>query len=345
MSTFGLVPLPAIARLSPRVCCVLGLNPSAFTLQGTNTYLVGTGASRILIDTGAGVAGYLPSLLSCMQQAGCDSLSCILCTHWHHDHTGGLHDIALHFSPPPPVYKHLTHMRGAAPPGLTLRPLSPSSSFTVEGASLSCLATPGHTADHCSFLLQEEHALFIGDAVLGQGSSVFRQLYDYTRSLQAVQQLAPLRLYCGHGPLVDEVQAKLSEYLQHRQQREQQLLQALQADSARPCSALQLVLRVYPPLSPAVQSAAVQNVVLHLEKLQLEGRIRRLDDGCGSGEGDEPTAAATTAAAAAAARSSEAGSSWLERDYGELTESTGALVQRKAHWLWQPVLGGGMHSA
>lgn len=77
--------------LSPLVACVLGQNPGAMTLQGTNTYLVGTGPARILIDTGEGKPGYLKSLVEMMQNLGASRLSDVILSHWHPDHTG------LHF--------------------------------------------------------------------------------------------------------------------------------------------------------------------------------------------------------------------------------------------------------
>ena len=61
--------LPDIARWSERVTVALGQNPGAFTGPGTNPYLLGTGAQRILLDTGQGVDAYLPVLERALDEA------------------------------------------------------------------------------------------------------------------------------------------------------------------------------------------------------------------------------------------------------------------------------------
>ena len=79
-----------VARLSPRVVRVLGGNPGAFTLQGTNAYLIGTGPRRWLLDTGEGKPAFVANLRAAMTAEGVTELEGILLTHWHLDHVGGV---------------------------------------------------------------------------------------------------------------------------------------------------------------------------------------------------------------------------------------------------------------
>lgn len=179
----ALEPLPATAQLSPRVLTVLGQNPGRMTLQGTNTYVVGTGATRILIDTAEGVAAWGDNLRALLSQHGCTSLSAVLLTHWHHDHVGGLADVAPLLAPGGAVYKAqgardipAALLARCNPPGAhgiaaaAVRTIVDGQLFETEGARLTALATPGHTDDHTSFLLQEEGAVFSGDTILGAGT-------------------------------------------------------------------------------------------------------------------------------------------------------------------------------
>lgn len=188
----ALEPLPPTAQLSARVLTVLGQNPGRMTLQGTNTYLVGTGSTRILVDTGEGVAAWADNLRALMGRHGCTGLSAILLTHWHHDHVGGLPDAARLLAPGGAVYKAQGARDIPAPllarcqPPLGLaaaavRPIADGQLFETEGARLTALSTPGHTEDHTSFLLQEEGAVFSGDTILGAGTGEQRGAADGNR--------------------------------------------------------------------------------------------------------------------------------------------------------------------
>ena len=89
--------MPDVDIWSDRVAVALGQNPSPFTGPGTNTYLLGTGASRILLDPGQGVDGYLPFLEEAMERAGCEAIQEIVLTHGHPDHIGGCSQVMERF--------------------------------------------------------------------------------------------------------------------------------------------------------------------------------------------------------------------------------------------------------
>lgn len=127
--------LNRIEKLSARVIRVLGLNPGSHTLQGTNTYIVGTGPRRLLIDTGEGRPGYTALIAEALKEAGADGLQAILLTHHHYDHVGGVGQIREAFGKKLTAYKWLVDERKEE--GL-LMPLEDGEVIRTEGATLVC---------------------------------------------------------------------------------------------------------------------------------------------------------------------------------------------------------------
>ncbi|MEM7411925.1 MAG: MBL fold metallo-hydrolase [Myxococcota bacterium] len=276
--------LPDIDRWSDRVTVALGQNPNMFTGPGTNTYLVGTGSERILIDTGSGVAEYLPVLERALADCGCRIQEIVL-THGHPDHIGGVADVhqshgALRVSKRP-------HDGFDAPYDFAITAIDDGDVVETEGATLRALHTPGHAEDHLCFVLEEERSLFSGDNVLGVGTTVIPSqggdLLDYMQSLERLLGEGPTAIYPAHGPKIPDGVAKVREYIDHRNQREDQILDAMAAGLD---DIPAIVARVYAAYPEAFHVPARSSVASHLLKLEREGRVSR--------EGDDPLAARWT---------------------------------------------------
>ncbi len=270
--TTQLVPLPSVTKLSPLCIRILGGNPGKFTLQGTNTYLLGSGKGRILIDTGEGKPAWATSLKSVLQDENA-TIEAVLISHWHHDHVGGIRDLQ-EIAKGAAIYKHEPQGGQSS--------IRDGQVFNAEGVTLTAHHTPGHTVDHMVFTLIEEDAMFTADNVLGQGTAVFEDLGTYLESLDKMKGLFHGRAYPGHGPLVENGPLKINEYIEHRKQREDQVTQVLRdinQDGQETWTAMDLVKVVYREVSEDLHPAACSGVLQILHKLEAERKVVQTKDG------------------------------------------------------------------
>ncbi|KAF0546669.1 Metallo-hydrolase/oxidoreductase [Gigaspora margarita] len=270
--------IPSFTQLSTRVVRILGENPGKFTLQGTNTYLIGTGSRKILLDTGEGKPKYIQTLAESLKKLGENvMITDILITHWHIDHVGGIDSILQYTKennlPTPTIHKRLNPEKDK----ITYQPIEENQIYHTDGVSLRAIFTPGHSEDHVAFYLEEENALFTGDAVLGSGTSIFETLNEYMNSLQKMKELTPGRIYPGHGPMVEDGMAKLDEYINHRLQRDLEILEILQK-SNDPLTSMQIVEVLYAAYPRELWKAAEHSIKVHLIKLETEGKVHKVSD-------------------------------------------------------------------
>jgi hydroxyacylglutathione hydrolase len=260
---------PKTATPTDLVGRVLGLNPGMMTGPGTNTYLVGR-RDPILIDTGAGVPAYLPLFEQYMAERGWPRPSRVILTHRHRDHLGGVEQLRGRYRGL--AVAKMIHRDTGLPDDVA--DLRDGQTVEGEGVTLVAVHTPGHASDHLCYYLREEKALFTGDVILGGSTTVIPaedgDLGDYLASLRRLQGLDVERIYPAHGPVIDNAQAKIREYIDHRMERERQILAAL-ADGLDTIPAM--VERIYAEVPKALHPVAAQSVESHLKKLVRDGRV------------------------------------------------------------------------
>jgi glyoxylase-like metal-dependent hydrolase (beta-lactamase superfamily II) len=219
-------------------------NPGPMTLEGTNTYLVGRDPT-VVIDPGPDDPAHLAAVRRTAEARG--GIGTVLLTHAHGDHSDGVE-------------------------ALGIEPAHPRDGEVVAG--LTAIATPGHAAEH--FCFAADGACFTGDLILGEGSTIVGpremggSLRDYMESLRRLQDLDLTVLYPGHGPEVHDPQAKIAEYIAHRQEREDRLVAAIERGER---SRAALLDEVWDDVPDQLRGAAAIAMQAHLEKLEEEGRL------------------------------------------------------------------------
>jgi glyoxylase-like metal-dependent hydrolase (beta-lactamase superfamily II) len=217
-------------------------NPSALTLDGTNTYVMGSW----VVDPGPAD----PDHLDAVERAAGDEIEGIVLTHGHADHSEAAAPLA--------------ERAGGVP---IVRP-----GEGEEVGPFRALATPGHSPDHVCLVAGP--LCFTGDTVLGEGSVFIApgegSLSAYLRSLRRLRDLNLEMLCPGHGPYVRDPRAKLDEYLEHREDRERRLVEALEAGAR---GRDELLDRAWSDVPEALRPAAALTLEAHLEKLAEEGRL------------------------------------------------------------------------
>ena len=253
------------SALSPLVRRILAPNPGVMTGPGTNTYLVGID-EVVVVDPGPEHDSHLAAILGC----GGDRIRWVVCTHTHPDHH--------------PLVARLAEQTGAevlafdSRDGLKVdRELRDGDVIEATEFRLRAVHTPGHASNHLCYLVEEERLLFSGDHVM-EGSTVVIAPPDgdmaaYLASLERLRTMRPpLRAIApGHGHLIEDPKAKLTEYIEHRLARERQVLDVLtELGSA---TAEDLAARIYVGLIEELVPRARQSVHAHLRKLAADGAV------------------------------------------------------------------------
>jgi glyoxylase-like metal-dependent hydrolase (beta-lactamase superfamily II) len=274
-------PYEETVALSPRVSRLLARNPGPFTFKGTGVYIVG-GRDIAVIDPGPDLPEHLDALRRAI--AG-KRVSHILVTHTHSDHSPAARPLKEWTGAP--TYAFGPHGSGKAEDGVKMEEggdmdfvpdvrVKDGDIINGDGFTFECVYTPGHTSNHMCFALKEEKALFTGDHIMGWSTTVVTppdgDMAQYMASVKKLIARDDEILYPTHGAPVTDPKPFLKAYLEHRVDRENQILACI-GDGVETIPAM--VARMYVDVDKRLHPAASRSVLAHLIQLVNEGRATK----------------------------------------------------------------------
>ncbi|MGZ8346585.1 MAG: MBL fold metallo-hydrolase [Allosphingosinicella sp.] len=269
--------------VAPGVRRLLAANPSPFTYEGTQTYIVGAGEVAV-IDPGPDLPEHVAAILAA---TGGERIAAILCTHTHRDHSPASRPLAAATGATivgcAPLAMEDDGPRADAAFEFDYRPdrvLADGARVEGEGWALAAVATPGHTSNHLCFELEGTGCLFTGDHVMGWSTTIVSppdgDMALYMESLDLLLRRDDATYLPAHGPAVVRPHAHVRGLIVHRRMREKQILSQLEAGRGRIPA---MVTAMYRDIDPRLHPAAARSVLAHLIDLERRGQVR--------GEGEE----------------------------------------------------------
>lgn len=269
-----------VANVGPGIRRVIANNPSPFTLYGTGTYILGSGEVAV-IDPGPADPEHIKAIMAAT--AG-ERISHVLVTHTHMDHSPGCKLLAEHTKAP--TYAYGPHGAGKAEEGVQVeeggdmdfRPdeeVRHGDIITGGDWSVECVYTPGHTSNHMCFALREAKALFTGDHVMGWSTSVISppdgDMSAYMASLNLLLERDDALYWPTHGPAILEPKKHVEAFIEHRREREQQILAAIGGGVHR---ITEMVPDMYRGTPEFLYPAAARSVFAAVQGLIDQGTLR-----------------------------------------------------------------------
>ena len=264
----------------PNYICFPVRTPTKPPATHTNCYLIYSSQEILVIDPGSpyedeqqALATFVDGLL----REG-RTVREIILTHVHPDHVGGVNALRQHLGP---EVKIAAHRLTAEPLGDAIRVdrlIEEVEVVELNGSPqilLRAMHTPGHARGHLCFYEERTGTLISGDNIVGLGSVLIDppegNMRDYLESLRRMRALPNLSvIFGGHGPAIANPYSKLDEYISHRLDREQKILEAVKDGAQTP---KEIVARVYTDVPPAAHTMAERAVLAHIEKLKEDGVI------------------------------------------------------------------------